>query len=88
VLYGTSIDAVELDEREDFLSDSRRTVDFEAVVRSEPSEEALWTWRRKDSVGKLHNLVLVTHVQKSLKRQRFFETKQNVGDHSDGGQQL
>lgn len=57
VLYGTDIDAFESGEREEFLSDSRHTAAFEALVQSVPAEEALKTWRRKGPVGKLHNLV-------------------------------
>jgi hypothetical protein len=76
VLYGTDIDVLEASEHEDCLSDSRQVTALEAFVQSAPSEEALKTWRRKAPVGKLHNLV--THIQKTPKRQRFFEMKQNV----------
>lgn len=81
VLYGTDIDALESGEREECLSNSRHIAAFEALVRSVPAEEALKTWRRKGPVGKLHNLV--THIQKTPKRQRFFEMKQNVDADSD-----
>jgi hypothetical protein len=81
VLYGTDNDAIDPDEREGCLSDSRHIAALEAVVRSEPGEEALQTWRRKGPVGKLHNLV--THIQKIPKRRRFFEMKQNVDSDSD-----
>jgi len=50
-------------------------------VRSEPLEEALQTWRRKGPVGKLYNLV--THIQKTPKRRRFFEMKQNADADAD-----
>ncbi|KAI7202368.1 hypothetical protein KC316_g1838 [Hortaea werneckii] len=75
VLYGIDIDALEPEEGEDCLSDRRRVAAFEAAVRSVPSEEALQTRRRKGPVGKLHNLVM--HIQKTPKRRRFFEMKQN-----------
>ncbi|KAI7722283.1 hypothetical protein KC353_g629, partial [Hortaea werneckii] len=83
VLYGTDNDAIDQEEREDCLSDSRHVAALEAVVRSEPLEEALQTWRRKGPVGKLHNLV--THIQKTPKRRRFFEMKQNVDADADDG---
>ena len=83
VLYGTDNDAIDQEEREDCLSDSRHVAALEAVVRSEPLEEALQTWRRKGPVGKLHNLV--THIQKTPKRRRFFEMKQHVDADSDDG---
>ena len=81
VLYGTDVDALEPGEREESLSDSRHVAAFEALVRSVPPEEALKTWRRKGPVGKLHNLV--THIQKTPKRRRFFEMKRNVDPDSD-----
>jgi hypothetical protein len=81
VLYGTDIDALEPGEREEGLSGSRHIAAFEALVRSVPAEEALKTWRRKGPVDKLHNLV--THIQKTPKRRRFFEMKQNVDADSD-----
>lgn len=80
------VDALEPDEGQESLSDSRRVAAFEAAVRSVPSEEALQTWRRKGPVGKLHNLV--THMQKTPKRRRFFEMKQNVDPDSDDGRIL
>jgi hypothetical protein len=83
VLYGTDNDAIDPDEREECLLDSCHIAALEAVVRSEPAEEALQTWRRKGPVGKLHNLV--THIQKTPKRQRFFEMKQNFDSDSDDG---
>jgi hypothetical protein len=83
VLYGMDVDALEPDEGEESLSDSHRVAAFEAAVCSVPSEEALQTWRRKGPVGKLHNLV--THIQKTPKRRRFFEMKQNVDPDSDDG---
>ncbi|KAI7720022.1 hypothetical protein KC353_g2500 [Hortaea werneckii] len=83
VLYGIDAEALEPDEHEDSLSDSRDISAFEALVRSVPYEEALQTWRRKGPVGKLHNLV--TYIQKTPKRQRFFEMKQNVDPDSDDG---
>jgi len=81
VLYGTDIDALDSGEREECLSDSRYVAAFEALVRSVPPREALKTWRRKGPVGKLHNLV--THIQKTPKRRRFFEMKQNFDADSD-----
>jgi hypothetical protein len=83
VLYGTDNDEIDPDEREECLLDSCHIAALEAVVRSEPAEEALQTWRRKGPVGKLHNLV--THIQKTPKRQRFFEMKQNFDSDSDDG---
>ncbi|GAB7336407.1 hypothetical protein MBLNU13_g09125t1 [Cladosporium sp. NU13] len=83
VLYGTDNDAIDEEEREDCLSNSRHVAAFEAVVRSEPLEEAVATWRRKGPVGKLHNLV--THIQKTPKRRRFFEMKQNADADADDG---
>jgi len=81
VLYGTDVDALEPGEREECLSDSRHVAAFEALVRSVPPEHALKTWRRKGPVGELHNLV--SHIQGTPKRRRFFEMKQNVDHDSD-----
>lgn len=57
VPYGTDNDAIDLDEHEDCLSDSRHISACEAVVQSEHLEKALQTWRRNGPVRKLHNLV-------------------------------
>jgi hypothetical protein len=81
VLYGIDIDAFETDDLEESLSDSRHISAFEAAVRSVPADEIQKTWRRKGPVGKLHNLV--THIQKTPKRRRFFEMKQNAEADSD-----
>lgn len=81
VLYGIDAEALEPDEHEESLSDSRDIAAVEAIVRSAPSEEALQTWRCKAPVEKLHNLV--TQIQKTPKRRRFFEMNQNVDPDSD-----
>jgi len=84
VTYGTDIDALEPGELEESLSDDRHVAAFEALARSVPPEGALKTWCRKGPVGKLY--CLVTYIQKTPKRRRMFETKQNVDSHSDNDQ--
>ena len=87
VLYGTDVDCIndiirhaESTDTEDFYDS--KVSQFEATLRSSNNElEHLKAWRKKDPVGKLHNIVI--HARATPARREFFMSKQREASTED-----